>query len=161
MTTPEHRETLFARTGSFAEIEDGLDFQPLFDASGLIPAIVSDAATGEVLMFAHMNRDALRLTLETGLAHFYSRSRKRLWKKGEDSGNTLSLVAIATDCDQDVVWLRVRIDGVGAACHTGRRSCFYRTIPFGTPESARMPRLVMAETPPLFDPAAVYGGKSG
>ena len=120
------------REGAFA-VEAGTRFMPLFDADGLIPAIVSDAATGEVLMFAFMNAEALGQTIETGDAHFWSRSRGKLWRKGEESGNTLRIVSMRTDCDQDVVWMKVEIRGAGVACHTGARSCFYREIPVGAP----------------------------
>lgn len=135
-------------------LEEGLVFTPKFDGDGLIPAIVSDAGSGEVLMFAYMNEDALRLSVDTGIAHFWSRSRKRLWKKGEDSGNTLQVVEMRTDCDQDVVWLRVQIGGQGAACHTGRQSCFYRRIQAepGKPAIA----LVQTNEARLFDPEAIY-----
>lgn len=114
-----------------AELERGTQFQPKFDPDGLIPAIVCDAASGEILMFAHMNATALSLTIETRLAHFYSRSRAKLWKKGEESGNLLQVVELTTDCDQDVVMLKVHVQGAGVACHTGERSCFYRSVPLG------------------------------
>ncbi len=106
--------------------ETGLALDPKYDAAGLITAVATDRATGEVLMLAHMNADALRLTVETGEAHFWSRSRAALWKKGETSGNILHVTDIRIDCDQDAVWLIV--DPVGPACHTGARSCFYRRI---------------------------------
>ena len=125
--TRDHFKT-FSPRGTPESIEAGSSFQPKFDADGLIPAIVTDEVTGTVLMFAHMNAEALRLSLTTGFAHFWSRSRKRLWKKGEDSGNLLTISEIRTDCDQDVVWLKAHIDGDGVACHTGSRSCFYRRI---------------------------------
>jgi phosphoribosyl-AMP cyclohydrolase len=102
-----------------------------FDANGLIPAIVTDVRDGAVLMFAFMNREAFDITRETGHLHFYSRSRKRLWKKGETSGETFAVVEILTDCDQDVLQVRVKPEGQGLACHTGRRSCFYRRIADG------------------------------
>ncbi len=121
----------FAERGSPAEVERGLAFQPAFDADGLIPAIVTDARSGEVLMFAWMNREALALTLETRVGHFWSRSRRRLWRKGEASGNVLEVAEVLADCDQDVVWLKVTIAGQGVACHTGARSCFYRSVPLG------------------------------
>jgi phosphoribosyl-AMP cyclohydrolase len=159
MTTDPLAASAAVPRGSKSEIEEGTAFTPLFDADGLLPAIVSDAATGEVLMFAHMNRAALDLTLATGFAHFYSRSRRRLWKKGEDSGNTLRLVALATDCDQDVVWLRVAVEGTGAACHTGRRSCFYRTVVRDGAGDTVAPRLALSSEAPLFDPATVYRPK--
>jgi phosphoribosyl-AMP cyclohydrolase len=127
----------FAPRGSKETIESGLAFQPKFDADGLIPAVVTDAGSGEVLMFAWMNEEALALTVETGIGHFWSRSRRALWKKGAESGNLLDVVEMRTDCDQDVVWLRVHVKGDGLACHTGRRSCFYRSVPLGTaPHSA-------------------------
>jgi phosphoribosyl-AMP cyclohydrolase len=129
---------LFAQRGTPSEIEAGALFQPKFDADGLIPAIVTDTATGEVLMFAWMNAEALGLTLQTQFAHFWSRSRNKLWKKGEESGNLLRVAEVRTDCDQDVVWLKVTVEGDGRACHTGARSCFYRTLPLGEPVSPDM-----------------------
>jgi phosphoribosyl-AMP cyclohydrolase len=109
-------------------LEESAVFAPRFDASGLVTAVVVDAADGAVLMLAHMNAQALALTLETGIAHYWSRSRRSLWKKGETSGNVQHVVGIATDCDQDAILLRVKVAGDGATCHTGRRSCFYRTV---------------------------------
>jgi phosphoribosyl-AMP cyclohydrolase len=109
-------------------IEETTSFKPRFDADGLIPAIVTDAESGEVLMFAFMNDEAMQRTLSTRIAHFWSRSRRKLWKKGEESGNVLNVAEIRTDCDQDVLWLRVRVAGDGVACHTGERSCFYRHV---------------------------------
>lgn len=110
------------------ELESGTAFTPRFDSSGLIGAIVTDALSGEVLMFAHMNSEALAATLESRVAHFWSRSRAKLWRKGEESGNILSVEEIRVDCDQDVLWLKVRVAGNGVACHTGARSCFYRAV---------------------------------
>lgn len=112
---------------SKAEIEHGTTLVPRFDKDGLIGAIVTDAK-GAVLMFAWMNAEALHLSLATGTAHFWSRSRQRLWRKGEESGNTLQIQEARIDCDQDAVWLKVSVQGAGVACHTGARSCFYRTI---------------------------------
>lgn len=111
-----------------AALEEGEVFSPKFDASGLLTAVVTDADSGELLMVAHMNAEALALTLETSIAHYWSRSRKSLWKKGETSGNFQSVIEMRTDCDQDAVWLKVRIAGDGATCHTGRPSCFYRSL---------------------------------
>ena len=122
---------LFAPRGSDAEIEQGLALQPKFDADGLIPAIVTDATSGEVLMLAWMNAEALAVTLETRIGHFWSRSRAKLWKKGEESGNLLEVREVRTDCDQDAIWLKVAVAGKGVACHTGERSCFYRSLPLG------------------------------
>ncbi len=111
-----------------SDLDETLAFRPRFDSSGLIPAIVTDAADGTVLMFAFMNAESLRLTQATGLAHFWSRSRNALWKKGETSGEMLQVKEILTDCDQDVLQVKVMSLGKGAACHTGRRSCFYRRV---------------------------------
>ena len=124
MGTPE--SPLFKSRGSKAEIEHGSAFTPKFDADGLIGAIVTDAQSGEVLMFAHMNAEALTHTIATRYAHFWSRSRGKLWKKGEESGNLLRVVEMRTDCDQDVLWLICTLEGDGVACHTGAKSCFYR-----------------------------------
>jgi len=122
------RPALFAPRGSTEEIEHGDVFQPRFGPDGLIPAIVTDAGTGEVLMFAWMNDEALALTIDTGLAHFWTRSRQRIWKKGEESGNLLRVDEIRIDCDQDAIWLKAHVAGDGVACHTGARSCFYRAV---------------------------------
>ncbi len=112
-------------------LETGDVFTPRFDQNGLLPAIVTEAKTGEVLMLAYMNEDALQRTMTTGEAHFWSRSRGKLWRKGETSGNVLRVVDMRTDCDQDCVLLRVEMSGDKAACHTGRKSCFYRRIERG------------------------------
>ncbi|MFT5507874.1 MAG: phosphoribosyl-AMP cyclohydrolase [Hyphomicrobiaceae bacterium] len=109
-------------------LEEGAAFKPGYNADGLIPAIASDHDTGEVLMVAWMNAEALDHTLRSGVANFWSRSRAKLWCKGEESGNTLRITEIRTDCDQDVLWLRVNVEGDGKACHTGRRTCFYRVV---------------------------------
>jgi phosphoribosyl-AMP cyclohydrolase len=108
--------------------ETGTVFVPRFDASGLVTAVVTDAADGMLLMVAHMNEEALRLTLETGVAHYWSRSRRSLWKKGETSGNFQRVIEMCVDCDQDALWLKVEVAGDGVTCHTGRRSCFYRIV---------------------------------
>jgi phosphoribosyl-AMP cyclohydrolase len=124
---------VFAPRGAAAEIESSLRLTPKFDAEGLIPAIVTDRASGEVLMLAFMNAEALARTIESGFAHFFSRSRGCLWRKGEESGNTFAVAEMRVDCDQDALWLKVDVGGAGAACHTGERSCFYRAIPLGAP----------------------------
>jgi phosphoribosyl-AMP cyclohydrolase len=129
---PSPDATPFSPRGSAEEIESGKLFSPRFDADGLIAAVATDAAGGEVLMFAWMNEEALARTIDTGMAHFWSRSRRRLWQKGEESGNRLRVLELRTDCDQDVVWLKVEVEGDGLACHTGRRSCFYRRVPLGS-----------------------------
>jgi phosphoribosyl-AMP cyclohydrolase len=110
------------------ELEEGAAFTPRFDAHGLITAIVTNLADGELLMVAYMNAEALALSLETGIAHYWSRSRKALWKKGETSGNLQTIVELRTDCDQDALWLKVNVAGGDATCHTGRKSCFYRVV---------------------------------
>ena len=137
---------------SSAEREDGTVLAPRFDAAGLVTAVTVDHLSGEVLMVAHLDEEALNLTLETGYAHYYSRSRKRIWKKGESSGELQRIVEIRTDCDQDAFVLRVEQLGHGAACHTGRRSCFYRHVEQADGEA----RLSRPDMPPLFDPHAVY-----
>ena len=136
--------------------EEGTVFAPNFDAHGLLPVTVTSATTGEVLMFAFMNAEALALSLETGEAHYWSRSRKSLWRKGETSGNRQRIVEMRTDCDQDAIWMRVRTRGHGAACHTGHQTCFYRRIPVATAEA----RLEHAGTPRAFDPSDVYTRKA-
>lgn len=120
--------TASSAAASKTELENGLAFTPRFDANGLLGAIVTHVASGEVLMFAYMNQDALARTVATGEAHFWSRSRGALWRKGESSGNVFRVVEMRTDCDQDCLLLRVEIGGDGLACHTGRQSCFYRRI---------------------------------
>ena len=112
-------------------IEESARFTPRFDADGLIPCIAVDAANGDVLMLAWMNREALRLTLETGFAHYWSRSRQRIWKKGETSGALQRVMELLTDCDQDTILLRAEVAGRSGTCHTGRDTCFYRSVPMG------------------------------
>jgi phosphoribosyl-AMP cyclohydrolase len=133
------------------EIEEGTAFTPKFDKDGLVTAVVTDVASGELLMVAHMNAQALSLTIETGEAWYFSRSRKLLWKKGESSGHVQCVKEMRVDCDQDAVWLKVEQAGAGA-CHTGRRSCFYRAVPLGKTGAA----LEFRDGEKTFDPAAVY-----
>ena len=132
------------------DIEEGLKFQPKFDASGLVTCVATDAGSGEVLMVAHMNDEALRKTIASGQAWYFSRSRQSLWRKGESSGHTQHVVEIRLDCDQDAIWIRV--EQAGAACHTGRRSCFYRKVDAGEGGA----RLSFVDADRLFDPAKVY-----
>ncbi len=120
-----------------------------------MPVVVTAASTGEVLMLAYMNGEALARTIETGEAHFWSRSRKRLWRKGEDSGNTQRVVEIRTDCDQDALLLKVEMGGAEACCHTGRRSCFYRAVP-SAPARPRRSSCNSSTREKLFDPEEVY-----
>lgn len=133
-------------------LEEGAIFAPRFDDKGLVTAITVEAATGEVLMVAHMNAQALALTLETGEVHYFSRSRGKLWKKGETSGEVQKLVEIRVDCDQDALLVRVEQTGRGAACHTGRKTCFYRRVAVAEGQA----RLQDTGEPRLFDPKVVY-----
>lgn len=132
-------------------IEEGLEFVPKFDANGLITAISQDAETGQVLMVAYMNDEALRLTLETGNAVFYSRSRKKLWKKGEESGHVQKVRQILVDCDQDCLILKVTVDQ--GQCHVGYQSCFYRAVKPGTTQDLEL----IAEK--VYDPQEAYKKK--
>jgi phosphoribosyl-AMP cyclohydrolase len=134
-----------------SDIEEGLAFEPKFDSSGLVTCVATDAGSGEVLMVAHMNDEALRKTIASGEAWYFSRSRNALWRKGETSGQTQRVVEMRLDCDQDAVWIRV--EQVGAACHTGHRSCFYRRVEAGEGGA----RLSFADADRLFDPKHVYG----
>lgn len=126
--------SLFASRDSIDEIENGTLFAPKFDEHGLIPAIAIDARTGEVLMFAWMNAEALEKTIRSGEAWYWSRSRGGLWRKGETSGQTQKVVELRVDCDQDALLLKVEVGGDGGACHVGYRSCFFRSVPVGTPD---------------------------
>jgi phosphoribosyl-AMP cyclohydrolase len=133
-------------------IEEGDLFAPCFDDKGLVTAITVEATTGAVLMLAHMNAEALSLTLSTGLVHYYSRSRGTLWKKGETSGEVQKLVEIRADCDQDALLVLVEATGRGAACHTGRKTCFYRRVEVKNGEA----HLAPTGEGRLFDPNLVY-----
>jgi phosphoribosyl-AMP cyclohydrolase len=135
------------------DLEEGLAFAPKYDADGLVTCVATDAKSGDVLMVAHMNREALEKTIATGEAHYYSRSRRALWRKGESSGHTQRVVEMRIDCDQDAVWIKVEQVGAGA-CHTGRRSCFYRAVPLG---KAGAVRLDFRDAEKVFDPKSVYG----
>src|SRR3954462_15448583 len=119
---------LFAAPGSKAAVEEGVALTPRFGADGLVTCVTTDADTGEVLMVAHMNPEALARTIESGEAWYWSRSRGELWRKGATSGQTQTVVEMRVDCDQDAFLLKVRVGGDGGACHTGRRSCFYRRV---------------------------------
>ncbi|WP_334176858.1 phosphoribosyl-AMP cyclohydrolase [Pseudoxanthobacter sp.] len=152
---PDCTHAPFPAPGSKAALETGGVLTPRFDAGGLVTAVVTDAGDGSVLMLAHMNAEALRLTIETGIAHYWSRSRGELWRKGDTSGSLQHVTEMRVDCDQDAVWIRVRVDGSGASCHTGRRSCFYRAVELGAEGGA----LRFTEDP-LVDPAALYGRKA-
>ena len=144
----------FSPRRSVEQVEEGTDLAPKFDAGGLIPAVTTDHASGEVLMHAYMNAEALRLTIETGEAHYFSRSRQVLWHKGATSGLVQKVRELLIDDDQDCVWLRVDVSG-GASCHVGYRSCFYRRVPVGGGD--KPVELEFTESEKVFDPEAVYG----
>jgi phosphoribosyl-AMP cyclohydrolase len=124
----DERRMQFSASLSKKELEEGDRFAPRFDSDGLIVCVTTEEGTGRVLMVAYMNEAALRLTIETGMAHYWSRSRKALWRKGDTSGQTQTVTAIHTDCDQDAILLTVVPGGDGNSCHTGRKSCFYRRL---------------------------------
>ena len=143
---------VFAQRGSTEQVEEGLAFAPKFDADGLVTCVATDVRSGDVLMVAHMNAEALQRTIATGEAWYFSRSRRALWKKGESSGHGQRVVEMRIDCDQDAVWIKVEQAGPGA-CHTGRRSCFYRSVPLGQTGAVT---LEFRDGEKTFDPAAVY-----
>jgi phosphoribosyl-AMP cyclohydrolase len=134
------------------ELEAGESLTPRFGPDGLLTVVVTDASSGEVLMLAHMNAEALDRTIKTGQAWYWSRSRQELWHKGATSGTVQDVAEMRIDCDQDAVWLKVRVRGHGATCHTGMRSCFYRRV---VSEDGAV-KLVRDGDAPLFDPAEVY-----
>ena len=149
----------FAARTSVEAVEEGASLAPKFDANGLIPVITTDVETGDVLMHAYMNEAALLKTIETGVAHYYSRSRQQLWRKGDTSGLVQAVQQLLIDDDQDCLWIKVKVAGSGASCHVGYRSCFYRQIPAGEDAAkANHPiDLTFTETSKTFDPIAVYG----
>src|SRR6201991_2970214 len=142
-------------SGNSKEIEEGLALAPKFDRDGLVTVVATDAASGDLLMVAHMNAEALSRTVATGEAWYFSRSRHALWKKGESSGHVQRVVEMRVDCDQDAVWIKVEQGGPGA-CHTGRRSCFYRAVPL---KQTGKIALEFRDADKAFDPHAVYDKK--
>ena len=146
---------LFGSRETVEQVEEGQDLAPRFDAQGFIPCVTTDFHSGEVLMVAVMNREALARSIETGEAHYFSRSRQVLWHKGATSGLVQRIVEMRIDDDQDCVWLRVEVAG-GASCHVGYRSCFYRKVPVGAERQAGT-ALEFLEHEKSFDPKAVYG----
>jgi len=151
--SPSHNAS-FPPPGPAAELEEGVRLTPKFDANGLVTCVTTDAASGDVLMVAHMNAEAMAKTVATGEAWYFSRSRQALWRKGESSGHTQRVIEMRVDCDQDAIWLKV--EQVAGACHTGRHSCFYRAVPLG-----QMGDAIELEfrDERVFDPKAVYPGK--
>lgn len=150
----------FGKRESVLQVEEGEILTPKFDGNGLIPCVTQHAATREILMFAYMNAEALETTLSTGLAHYWSRSRRKLWKKGETSGMSQGIERVLIDDDQDCVILEVNLatptaGGEEASCHVGYRSCFYREVELG--EGSETRKLGFIETDKAFDPTKVYG----
>ncbi|MEM7620207.1 MAG: phosphoribosyl-AMP cyclohydrolase [Pseudomonadota bacterium] len=145
----------FTKLNNKEDIEHGTILAPKFAADGTIPAITTDAKNGEVLMFAYMNAEALALSIETSIAHYWSRSRQKLWRKGETSGNEQKIQDICVDCDQDVILLKVLVAGHGASCHNGYKSCFYRSI-LALGSSSEDTKLTFHDNELLFDPKDVY-----
>lgn len=145
---------------SIEQVEEGVDLAPKFDERGLITVVTTDADSGELLMQGYMNAEALRLTIQTGEAHYWSRSRQVLWHKGATSGFVQKVRELLVDDDQDCIWLRVEVAG-GASCHVGYRSCFYRSVPVGRDFEARSADgridLEWTDTEKVFDPEEVYG----
>jgi phosphoribosyl-AMP cyclohydrolase len=145
--------TFYARE-SVEQVEEGAQLAPKFDQNGVIPVVTTDFSSGELLMHAYMNEEALRMTIQTGEAYYWSRSRECLWHKGATSGLVQRIEDMRIDDDQDCIWLRVSVGGSGASCHVGYRSCFYRSVPFGT--AAGRP-LEFKEADKTFNPVDVYG----
>ncbi|WP_166831185.1 phosphoribosyl-AMP cyclohydrolase [Thalassoroseus pseudoceratinae] len=155
MESKEEKTPKFSQRTSVVQVEEGMELAPKFDATGLIPCVTTDFHTGELLMHAYMNEEALRETMESGQAVYWSRSRKQLWRKGATSGLVQSVREMRIDDDQDCVWLRVEVAG-GASCHVGYRSCFYRRVPVGEKRSIG-DQLEFTEDEKVFDPQQVYG----
>ena len=149
---------MFKKRDSVFEVEEGKFLSPKFDSQGLIPVITTDNKTGEVLMHGYMNSEALKKTIETKEAHYWSRSRKSIWHKGKTSGFTQKVIQIRIDDDQDSVWLSVDI-GNGASCHVGYKSCFYRSIPLGKIDHSEKVEMKFEEKEKKFDPEKVYKGQ--
>ena len=146
---------MFKKRDNIKEVEEGKYFSPKFDENGLIPVITSDFQTGDILMHAYMNDEALKKTIETKEVHYWSRSRKKIWRKGQVSGFVQIVKEIRIDDDQDSVWLSVDI-GNGASCHVGYRSCFYRSIPLGKIKNEEELEMEFKEKKKIFDPKKVY-----
>lgn len=150
------REPWMAERSSVAFLEEGAFIAPKFDRDGLIPVVTTDAQSGDVLMLGFMNPEALRRSIETREAHYWSRSRGALWRKGATSGLVQRIVEMGIDDDQDAIWLRVSVEGLGASCHVGYRSCFFRSVTMGAPGETPV-SLSIVETEKVFDPRHIYG----
>ena len=149
---------MFKKRDSVFEVEEGKYLSPKFDSKGLIPVVTTDNKTGEVLMHGYMNSEALKKTIETKEAHYWSRSREAIWHKGKTSGFTQKVIQIRVDDDQDSIWLSVDI-GDGASCHVGYKSCFYRSIPLGKIDQVEKVEMKFEEKEKKFDPEKVYKGQ--
>ena len=149
---------MFKKRDNIKEIEEGKYLQPKFDENGLIPVITKDHKNGDILMHGYMNVEALKKTIETKEAHYWSRSRQQIWHKGKTSGFVQKVKEIRIDDDQDSVWLSVDI-GDGSSCHVGYKSCFYRSIPLGKIDNARQIEMKFEEKEKKFDPEKVYKGQ--
>ena len=145
----------FSRRKSIEQVEEGSELAPKFDDNGLIPVVISDYSSNDILMHGYMNQESLKQTIDTGEAHYWSRSRQLLWKKGATSGMTHRVKEILIDDDQDAIWLKVEVEGLGASCHVGYKSCFYRKIINKDDSSIR---LEFTEKEKVFDPDIVYPG---
>jgi len=146
---------MFKKRDNIKDVEEGKYFSPKFDENGLIPVVTTDFQTGGILMHGYMNNEALKKTIETKEAHYWSRSRKKIWRKGQVSGFIQKVKEIKIDDDQDSVWLSVDI-GSGSSCHVGYRSCFYRSIPLGEIKDEEKLEMEFKETEKTFDPKKVY-----
>ena len=146
---------IFAKRESVEQVEEGNILAPKFDQNGMIPAVVTEASSGELLMLGYMNKESLRKTIETKEAYYWSRSREVLWKKGDSSGMIHEVEEILIDDDQDSLWLKVSIKGLGASCHVGYKSCFYRSLQNVTEDGVE---LKFTENEKVFDPEVVYPG---
>jgi len=148
-------QLMFKKRDNIKEVEEGKYLSPKFDENGLIPVITTDIQTGDILMHGYMNVEALKKTIETKEAHYWSRSRKKIWHKGQISGFVQKIKEIRIDDDQDSIWLMVDI-GSGASCHVGYKSCFYRSIPLGKIKNEKELELEFKEKKKIFDPKKVY-----
>ena len=149
---------MFKKRDNIKEVEEGKYLSPKFDKNGLIPVITLDVETGDILMHGYMNDEALKKTIETKEAHYWSRSRKAIWHKGETSGFVQKVIELRIDDDQDSIWMTVDI-GDGASCHVGYKSCFYRSVPLGKIQDSEKIKMEFKEKKKKFDPNKVYKGK--
>ena len=146
---------MFKKRDNIKDVEEGKYLSPKFDKNGLIPVVTTDCQTGDILMHGYMNDDALKKTIEIKEAHYWSRSRKKMWHKGKISGFIQKVKEIRIDDDQDSIWLSVDI-GKGSSCHVGYRSCFYRSIPLGKIKNKKKLEMEFKETKKIFDPTKIY-----